>query len=148
MQLLKKVMPKMLLLIAIIFYTNGTPQENFWHVLSEVSYAKSKDENGYEVEKPLFSGKLKSYDGRKITLKGYIVPMNEVNGKPTMMLSSLPFNVCYFCGGAGPETVVEVETSQQIKFTTKQIRLEGILLLNDTDPDHHMYIIKSASLIH
>jgi hypothetical protein len=116
-------------------------------VLAEVSFQKIKDKNGYELEKPLFSKHLKSFKGTKVTLKGYLVPLNEVNGKPALMLSSLPFNACYFCGGAGPETVIEVEAIQEIEFTTKQITLQGILMLNDTDPEHHIYILKSAALI-
>jgi hypothetical protein len=75
------------------------------------------------------------------------VPLEETGGKGKFMLSSLPFNVCYFCGAAGPETVVELETSEHLKFSTKQIFMEGILFLNDRDPDHHIYILKSATLI-
>jgi hypothetical protein len=62
------------------------------------------------------------------------------------MLSSLPFSTCYFCGGAGPETVIEVETGEKIPFTIKPIQMEGILILNDQDPDHHIYRLISASL--
>jgi hypothetical protein len=63
------------------------------------------------------------------------------------MLSALPFNQCYFCGGAGPETVVELQTKEPIKFVTRQVTVEGVLWLNETDPDHHMYIIKNARLV-
>ena len=120
--------------------------QNFWHVLAQVRFERAKDSNGYDVEKPVFSNHLKSFQGKKISLKGYIIPLNEVGGKGKFMLSSLPFNVCYFCGAAGPETVVEVESAQTVAFTTKQITMEGVLHLNDKDPDHHIYILKSASL--
>jgi hypothetical protein len=111
-----------------------------------VSFSKSKDNNGYEVEKPVFSKYLKSFHGKKIRLKGYIIPLAETGSNEKFMLSSLPFNVCYFCGAAGPETVVEVSIGYPVKFTTKQIIMEGLLYLNDKDPDHHIYLLKSATL--
>jgi len=139
-------MPECLLLFLFILPLNLSAQQNFWRVLSEVSFKTITTPNGYEVEKPQFSEHLRSFDGKTIKIKGYIIPLNEINGKPAIMLSSLPFNVCYFCGGAGPETVIEVETSENIKFTTKAVTLEGNLELNDNDPDHHIYILKSAKL--
>lgn len=140
-------MPLTLLLTLVLNLWQIEQSANFWHVLAEVQFVKSKDANGYEIEKPVFSKHLRSYQGKKITLKGYLIPMSEVNGKASYMLSSLPFNVCYFCGAAGPETVVELDTKEAIKFTTKQISIEGILSLNEHDIDHHIYIIKSSRLL-
>jgi hypothetical protein len=136
----------MALCLALVLGRGAGQDENFWQVLAEVHFVQQKDKNGYTVEKPVFSAYLKTYKGARIKLKGYMIPLEESGGKGKFMLSSLPFNVCYFCGAAGPETVVEVETLQQIKFSTKQIIMEGTLILNDTDPDHHIYILKSASL--
>jgi hypothetical protein len=120
--------------------------ENFWQVLAEVTFQHVKDPKGYDIEKPVFSKYLRSFNGKKVVLKGYMIPLSEAGGAGKFMLSSLPFNVCYFCGAAGPETVMEVETTEKIKFTTKQIIMAGVLFLNDKDPDHHMYILKSATL--
>jgi hypothetical protein len=141
-------MKKLFLLVLLFWLTDagGQPQ-NFWQVLAEVHFVNETDKSGYGVERPVFSKYLKSFQAKKIRLKGYIIPMEETGGKGKFMLSALPFNVCYFCGAAGPETVVEAETPQTIKFTTKQIMMEGVLFLNDRDPDHHIYILKSASLV-
>jgi len=122
-------------------------QDNFWNTLAEVGYATKKDASGYDVEVPLFSKHLKTFQGKKIRLKGYIIPLAEVGDQSKFMLSALPFNVCYFCGAAGPETVVEVASAEKIKFSTKPMVLEGTLMLNDKDPDHHMYILKAAKVI-
>lgn len=120
--------------------------ENFWQVLAEVSFVNEKDAQGYTIEKPVFSKYLKTFNRKKIVLRGYIIPLEESGGKGKFMLSSLPFNICYFCGAAGPETVVEIESLEKITFTTKKIAMEGTLLLNDSDPDHHIYILKSSTL--
>jgi hypothetical protein len=121
-------------------------EKNFWQVLAEVSF-KKESRDGYEVEVPQFSKYLKSWNGKKVKIKGFIIPVGEVGDASKFMFSSLPFNVCYFCGAAGPETIMEVETNQKIKFTSQSIWMEGILILNEKDPDHHMYILKSATVI-
>lgn len=121
-------------------------ETNFWHVLAEVGFKKTKMPGG-EMEVPIFSAHLKEYQGKKIKLKGYVIPVSETGDESKFMLSSLPFNVCYFCGAAGPETIVEVEANQKVKFTSQAIWMEGILYLNEKDPDHHIYILKSARII-
>jgi len=139
-----------ILLVAFVFiWLAGSAvaqPANFWQVLAEVSFKSTQDANGYSIEKPLFSRYLQSFQGKKVTLKGYMIPLGESGGAGKFMLSALPFNVCYFCGAAGPETVIEIDTDEKIKFTTKQIIMEGVLFLNDKDPDHHIYILKSAKL--
>jgi hypothetical protein len=118
---------------------------NFWQVLAEVGFKKTQLATG-EME-PVFSNHLKTYHGKKIKLKGFVIPVSETGDESKFMLSSLPFNICYFCGAAGPETIVEVETNQKVKFTSAAIWMEGILFLNENDPDHHIYILKSAKTI-
>ncbi len=141
----------MIELIALILFTGAEPvpitqEKNFWHVLAEVGFRKEK-KNGYEMEVPLFSAHLKSWDGKKIKVKGYVIPVGEVGDESKFMFSSLPFNVCYFCGAAGPETIMEVESTQKVKFTSQAIWMEGILRLNEKDPDRHIYILKAAKVI-
>lgn len=144
------VVPKLLIALCltagVCFFARGQNQ-NFWQVLAEVGFQTRTDANGSIIETPVFSKNLKSFNGKKIKLKGFIIPINETGDQDKFMLSSLPFNVCYFCGAAGPETVVEVESDESIRFNTKAIWVEGYLYLNDNDPDHHMYMIKSAQIV-
>jgi hypothetical protein len=140
-------MPRFLISFLFIFSSGFAQEKNLWNVLADVSFQQRKDKSGYSIETPVFGATLKKLQGQKIVLKGYIIPLQELAGQSKFMLSSLPFNLCYFCGAAGPETVVEVESKEEIKFVTKQVQLEGILILNDKDPDHHIYILKSASQI-
>lgn len=137
-------MPRYLLFFLFISSSGFVQEKNLWNVLADVSFLEKKDKAGYVIETPVFGMHLKKLQGQKIMLKGYIIPLQELAGQSKFMLSSLPFNLCYFCGAAGPETVVEVESKEKIKFVTKQVQMEGILILNDKDPDHHIYILKSA----
>jgi len=142
-------MRKLLIIFFWLLVLEVRAQEtDAWNILSEVRFeTKSTGDNGYEMDVPRFSDRLKSYNGKKITLKGYLIPLSETGDKQAYILSSLPFNSCYFCGGAGPETVIEIETKQTISFTTNQIVMEGIFVLNEKDLDHHMYILKQAKRI-
>lgn len=137
-------MRKLVIILLSLFFSESYGQErDFWQILSEVSY-ESKTKNDLETDSPKFSKRLQSFDGKKIILKGYLIPLSEFGGKDEYMLSSLPFNTCFFCGGAGPETVVELQVKQSVKFTSARITVEGILVLNDNNPDHHMYILKEV----
>jgi hypothetical protein len=139
---------KLLIIICLGTTLTAYAQEtNFWHVLAEVGFASNSLKDALQVDKPVFGKHLLTWNQKKITLKGYLIPLSEVNGKPDYMLSSLPFSMCYFCGGAGPETVVELQTKEKIKFVTKAIRVEGVLYLNDKDPDHHMYILRDVKIL-
>jgi hypothetical protein len=120
---------------------------NFWQTLAQVHFENRKDKSGYTVEVPIFSKYLKTFQGKHVSLKGYVIPLEEVGGSGKFMLSSLPFNLCYFCGAAGPETAIEVETTEKVKFSSKSIVMEGTLVLNDRDPNHHIYILKAARLV-
>jgi hypothetical protein len=137
-------MPTVALLFSIVM--GIFIQENSWNILADVSFKKTTDVNGYEVDAPVFGEKVKGIQGKQIQLKGYIVPGNEWSGEKSFMFSALPFSTCYFCGGAGPETVIEVESLEKITFTTKPIVITGKLVLNERDPEHHIYLLKGARL--
>ncbi|MEO0732435.1 MAG: hypothetical protein AAFZ52_06345 [Bacteroidota bacterium] len=63
------------------------------------------------------------------------------------VFSAYPYNMCFFCGGAGPETVMEVTSSEPVKYTTERVKLQGKLLLNNADINRLMYIMVDAKLV-
>jgi hypothetical protein len=142
-------MKKLVSLLFLVFVSNlvYSQPDSFWHVLAQVNFKIEKDKNGYETEVPIFSNYLKTFQGKKIKLKGYVIPLDEVGPSGKFMLSALPFNLCYFCGAAGPETVVEVVTNDRVKFSSKPVVMEGIILLNATDPKKHIYVLQKATLL-
>lgn len=141
-------MRKILFILFCCAGFNAQAQEtNGWQLLAEVGFeTKPSAQNGFEIDSPKFSKRLKEANGKPITLKGYLVPLSEVGNKQQYMLSSMPFSSCYFCGGAGPETIVELDTKEKIKFVTKQIVMKGTLILNASNPDHHIFILKSPKI--
>jgi hypothetical protein len=55
--------------------------------------------------------------------------------------------MCFFCGGAGPETVMEVYAKESVKYTAEAIILRGKLELNDSDVNRLMYILNNAEMV-
>lgn len=122
-------------------------QTNYWEVLSKVDVIKSYDQMlGYEVDIPIFHEAIKELEGERISLTGYMMPVDSKRSD-YILLSSLPYANCFFCGGAGPETVVEVNLMEEISYTKKLIKIEGYLELNDQDPLHLFYILTGARLV-
>ena len=91
------------------------------------------------MDKPVFSDDIKAMEGKEILVKGYIIPVEGYASHKEFIFSAFPYNMCFFCGGAGPETVMEIEAKEPVKYTAEQIYLKGILSLNSDDINHLMY---------
>ena len=141
-------MKKALMFFVLIHCFHIGFAQNIWGILSQVKYKKMVDENlGFEVEYPLFSAELKSYEGKEILVKGFIVPRDGYKNQTEFVLSALPVRSCYFCGGAGPETVIEVIAQKGIPFTADKIELKGILRLNTMDLNRLMFQLTNAERV-
>lgn len=130
----------------IIFYFFGILASNNWLVLADVHFKTTfrADLDTY-VDVPRFGEKLQALNGQTIQLKGYFLPM-ELEDPKAIILSKNPYASCFFCGGAGLESVVEVHfahTPTHFK-PDEVITIEGKLQLNKDDFEHLIYIIKDA----
>ncbi len=140
---------KIYLLIALttaVFITDNMAQtDNVWKSLSKITYRKEYDElMGFKIDKPVFSDAIKSMEGKTITVKGYIIPVEGYKSHKEFIFSAFPYSMCFFCGGAGPETVMEVSAKEPVKYTTEQITLTGTLRLNSDDINRLMFKIEHA----
>jgi hypothetical protein len=136
----------------LAFYcTTYSQQAVTWQLLSKIkwisTYVPSMD-GFYDL--PRFSKEIKALDGKEISIKGFYMPI-DASGK-VFALSANPSNMCFFCGGAGYESVIEVipktgYTELKHIKTDKYIEVKGILKLNKSDPNHLMYILKDVELI-
>jgi len=97
---------------------------------------------------PTFSPDLKSLEGKEITIEGYYVPFAPEDGK-YIIISKFPMSQCFFCGGAGPESIAEVNFAKpQSKFQVDDLLMvKGKLKLNTDDMDHVNFIILDAVLV-
>ena len=122
--------------------------KNTWQSLAKITYTKQYDELlGFKVDIPVFSKEIKGLEGKEIEVKGYIIPVEGYKGHTEFIFSAFPYNMCFFCGGAGAETVMEVYSKEPIQYQTEVITIKGVLELNDTDINQLMYILNDATLV-
>ena len=139
-----------ILFVALSFGANPSfsqmgMQENLWKTLSKITYVKEYDEiMGFKIDKPVFSEAIKMIEGMEVVVKGYIIPVEGYKSHDEFIFSAYPYNMCFFCGGAGPETVMEIKSSEPVKYTSESITLRGTLHLNSTDINRLMYELTNA----
>lgn len=117
-------------------------KSEIWDILQDIDY-KSEGIYGYI---PTFTNKHKALMEKNITIEGYIYPLETAKIQKFFMLSALPVSACFFCGGAGPETVVEVNSPNGIPMSDKLVKITGKLKLNTTEPERLFYILNEASV--
>lgn len=140
-----KVMTIALFLLAFLPPAGNTPEG--WELLSDVEVVRVYDQFlEQEVEKPVFSELLQGHHKTEIELQGFVIPLNEVGSSDYFVLSRFPYQSCFFCGNAGPETVVEVYANEQLSLKDQQVRVRGTLYLNEEDPLHLYYIMKDCTI--
>ena len=137
-----------IVILSLVCVSSFAQNENLWKTLAKVDIEKKFDETlNFEVDYPTFSEEVKKLDGQTIELQGWMMPLEELQGETYFVLSSLPFANCFFCGGAGPETVAEVFSKDKIKYTEKRITVRGKLKINADDPMKLMYILQQAEIV-
>jgi hypothetical protein len=113
-----------------------------WKFLSHVDY-EDKYYEEYEAWYlyPKFDEKIKALDNRQVIIKGYIIPLDVEGG--VYALSAYPFSACFFCGGAGPESVMSLKFKGKPKKykTDDVITFTGLLGLNSSNVDDFNYIL-------
>jgi hypothetical protein len=120
-----------------------------WDILAKVKFSPVFfKEFNEQFLVPQFDTKIKAYEGKEMIFKGYYMPI-DLEDSRTIILSKFPYSQCFFCGGAGPESVVEVVfQSKHPRLKADQIIIvKGTLALNDKDINHMNFILKNAAII-
>lgn len=129
---------------APLFSQNNT----MWKTLSKITYKKEYDEMlGFKVDIPVFSQDIIALEGTEVTITGYIIPVEGYKSHKEFIFSAYPYNMCFFCGGAGPETVMEIVALEPVAYTADPITIKGILHLNSTDINRLMYSLEEVKMV-
>lgn len=133
--------------LALIF--SGTAlwaqEELTWKDFADVEFKPQYFEQ-YDAHflMPSFGETIKTKTGKKIAIKGYFLDISG-NGE-VFLVSKNPMAACFFCGGAGPETIIEVVFKEKPSFKTDQVvTVEGVLQLNATNVERCNYILNDAT---
>ncbi len=134
------------LFLSIIAVTSNAQHRKIdWQLLAKVEwddrYVPEYDES---VWYPDFSKEVLSLDSTLIEIRGYVIPVDVESGY--YVLSANPFASCFFCGNAGPESVMELQfASKDNVFRTDELLVfTGRIKLNWDDLEHCNYILKGA----
>lgn len=119
-----------------------------WEVMKDVTFEEvfSEEFQGY-YQVPKFGKKISSLNGKKVQIRGYIIPVDVI--QDYYVLSANPYSSCFFCGGAGPESVMEVQIvgNHDGLRMDQIITFEGKLRLNPDDIYQLSYILEDAKVI-
>ncbi len=119
-----------------------------WLILLKVKFGpKFLKQYNETYREPIISPSLQEKIGKEMSLSGYYLPFELDSNR--IILSKWPYAACFFCGGGGPESVIEVYlTEERPKLTLDQvIRVRGKLKVNDSDTDHLNFILQEAKII-
>lgn len=143
--IMKNALTLLILVLGFGAKAQFTDSGKNWETMADVKYEKSQDEYG-EIYVPKFGDDVQKMEGKMVSLKGFIIPFEGMFEPKHIIISSLPIAACFFCGGSGPETVAEAYLKEEVKYTAKPVTVIGRLVLNDTDYDQLMYILKDAEV--
>ena len=90
---------------------------------------------------------FKIITGEFADIKGYYIPV-EMDGN-SIIISKYPYTSCFFCGGAGPESVAAVKVNGKIGeyYLDELITVRGRFAVNDSDVDMLNFIIEDAKIL-
>ncbi|TDE12440.1 DUF3299 domain-containing protein [Dyadobacter psychrotolerans] len=129
------------------FTPSNAPVKLTWEILRDVTFKKKwyAEESIYMLH-PTFGPSVQKLKNQQVSITGYILPVDlDAN---LYVLSAFPFSACFFCGGAGPETVMTLnfkKNSRKFK-TDERLTLTGTLMLNADDIYKMNYILDGAEI--
>ncbi|MES2627340.1 MAG: DUF3299 domain-containing protein [Bacteroidota bacterium] len=130
----------------LLFSTAGFSQETIsWELLRDVKFAeKFNEELGSYINVPTFGNSVKAKAGKEVQITGYVIPLDVKQN--VYVLSANPYAACFFCGGAGPETVIDLKFIKAPKKykTDERVTVKGKLKLNATDIYQLTYVLENA----
>lgn len=130
---------------------NGVYQVN-WNILSdakiELTYFPEHKASGYYAE---FGSSSLFLREKPIRIAGYVIPFvtDSITGAMKYVLSEYPNSECFFCGGAGPQSVMEIFLKpHQRRFREDEyLEFKGRLVLNNGNPWMLNYLLYDAEPI-
>lgn len=135
--------------VAFSGHVRAQSKPDAWALFAKTKFEPKYYEKAQEyLLHPNFPADLKATEGRELVVEGYYVPFAPEGGG-YIILSKFPMSQCYFCGGGGPESIVEVNFAKsQSRFQVDDlITVKGKLKLNAEDMDHINFILVDAELL-
>jgi hypothetical protein len=110
-----------------------------WTVISETTVDRKA--------RPTFAKYLKDLDGKQVSLTGFMQPLSGEQELTMFMFIENPVG-CWYCEMPEPTEIVFVElpSSKSTQFTDGMVRVTGRLVLNSSDPEEFLYVLRDAKV--
>ncbi|MFT4759243.1 MAG: hypothetical protein ACI9XO_000130 [Paraglaciecola sp.] len=151
---MKNTFPIVLICFLFLFRNEAQAQKkNVWSTLGMMKYERQFSEHdGINANRgggSKFRPLIEALDGEEIEVIGYIIPLSGKKAQSHLMFSMYPFATCFFCGNAGPETVMEVfmKDDKKVEFTEEAITLKGKFKFLSNRTDDVMFHLEFAEKI-
>ncbi|GEP94923.1 DUF3299 domain-containing protein [Chitinophaga cymbidii] len=134
--------------VSTVTYADTTTRSVTWKQLSDVIFDRKWDEKlQMPMLYPSFSRNIKALHGKNIVISGYVIPLDVKGGM--YVLSANPNSSCFFCGGAGPESIMALKfKSGSPSFETDDfVKFKGRLRLNEKNIYELYYNLDDAVLV-
>lgn len=122
------------------------PDTLTWKLLGVIKYVNKPSKDYPDgVMFPIINSTLKAKSKKKIVMSGFIIPIDNVS----YALSKNVFASCFFCGQAGPETIMGIKfkgATPKLK-TDQYVTMEGTFRYNDNDVNDWIYHIENAVIV-
>ena len=140
------------LIIATLFIFSSTflcgQAEKTWDLFKNETFRDVEVEEFLSVASVMNNNDhLKSIDGTQITIRGYHIPVMEDD---IIILSKYPNANCFFCGGAGMESIMEIriKAKKHRHFAMdEKLTFTGKLKVNTTEWEYVSLILEDAVLV-
>ena len=71
------------------------------------------------ILRPKWTDKDRELDGQLVEITGYVIALDVLSDD--YALSAFPFASCFFCGAAGPESVMELKLANKMEYLTDEV---------------------------
>ncbi len=124
-------------------------EKNIWRTLAMIKFDTQMEGKTDIIQAPRTEPMIKAMDGDEVVVKGYFIPLSGKKAQSHFMFSAYPYASCFFCGNAGPETVMEVFTKdeQKIEYSDNAIYIKGRFKYLGYKPNDIMFALEDAVLV-
>jgi len=136
------------LLLFTLFSLSTEAQEHIsWQELAEVEWHDRYDTlTGFTLIDGIYSDHLKSLDSTEVYISGYVIPFDALGF--SFALSRTSFASCFFCGQAGPETVLSLRIKPNSIEPSRQkntkIEFQGLFRVHESNENGFHYELLNA----
>ncbi len=122
-------------------------EKNVWSTLALLEF-EQKDDSGNFNEEGNILPLIEAFEGKEILVEGYVIPLSGKKAQSHFMFSAYPYASCFFCGKAGPETIMEVfvKDDKKIEFSEKKMSIKGTFHFTSRNPNDVMFTLKNAEI--